>query len=65
MSQQRELQIVAQWKRSVETATDEILNNPLVTDPIVVSELAKWMDRERSAVAAEEARIKEDYKGNK
>lgn len=58
----RELEIVRKWRRSIETATSEILNSPLVTDAVVVSELAKWLDRERSAAAAEEARIETDYK---
>jgi phosphoribosylformylglycinamidine (FGAM) synthase PurS component len=42
MSQQRELQIINQWKYSIAKATHEILNNPLITDPDVVSEIAKW-----------------------
>jgi hypothetical protein len=61
-NKQREIEIVCKWKRSIETATCEILNNPLVDDPVVVSELAKWLERERAAVKAEEARIEADYR---
>ena len=61
-SKKRELEIVDRWKRSIETATSEILNNALVRDPVAVSELAKWLDRERSAAQAEVARIEADYK---